>query len=128
MRRVVFAAVSPIEILDLTGPFEIFARAGGYQVELVAADEKGHVGSSCGLKLSAAPSYKASKAKSTRCWSPVAMAPSSYSATARFWIGLVDEQAGPPHRLDLHRGVPASRGGNPRRPPAQRRIGIGAAA
>jgi len=58
MRRVVFAAVSPIEILDLTGPFEIFARAGGYQVELVAADAKGHVGSSCGLMLSAAPSYK----------------------------------------------------------------------
>jgi transcriptional regulator GlxA family with amidase domain len=58
MRRVVFAAVSPIEILDLTGPFEIFARAGGYQVELVAADEKGHVGSSCGLKVSDAPSYQ----------------------------------------------------------------------
>ena len=58
MRRVVFAAVSPIEILDLTGPFEIFARAGGYQVELVAADAKGSVGSSCGLTVSSAASYQ----------------------------------------------------------------------
>ncbi len=58
MRRVVFAAVSPVEIIDLTGPFEIFARAGGYQVDLVSSDSAGLVGSSCGLTMSGAASYR----------------------------------------------------------------------
>ena len=49
MRRIVFAAVPPIQILDLTAPLEIFARCGGYGVELVSTASEGDlVSSSCG--------------------------------------------------------------------------------
>jgi transcriptional regulator GlxA family with amidase domain len=58
MRRVVFAAVPPIQILDLTGPFEVFARCGGYRVELVTTGPGGRIGSSCGLCLSEAGDYR----------------------------------------------------------------------
>ena len=59
MRRVVFAVVPPIQILDLTGPFEVFARCGGYRVELVTNDPGGQVSSSCGLRLCEAGDYRA---------------------------------------------------------------------
>lgn len=49
MRRVVFAAVPPIQILDLTAPFEVFARCGGYRVQLVSSAPDGQVRSTCGL-------------------------------------------------------------------------------
>lgn len=58
MRRVVFAAVSPIQILDLTGPFEVFARCGGYRVELVSSAPKSEVTSSCGLVVRPAADYR----------------------------------------------------------------------
>ncbi len=58
MRRVVFAAVPPVQILDLTGPYEVFARCGGYRVELVTSSAKGLVGSSCGLVLKDAADYR----------------------------------------------------------------------
>lgn len=51
LRRVLFVGVPPLQILDLTGPFEIFSRAGGYSVELVSS-EVGAITSSCGLSLS----------------------------------------------------------------------------
>lgn len=57
MRRVVFVAVPPIQILDLTGPFEVFARCGGYQVELATTNPKLRVGSSSGLTLANARHY-----------------------------------------------------------------------
>jgi transcriptional regulator GlxA family with amidase domain len=56
-RRVLFLAVAPVQILDLTGPFEVFARCGGYQVELVSA-EPGPVSASCGLTLGPATHYR----------------------------------------------------------------------
>ena len=47
--RVVFLAVPPVQILDVTGPFEVFARSG-YPVALASLDG-GMVGSSSGLDL-----------------------------------------------------------------------------
>jgi transcriptional regulator GlxA family with amidase domain len=57
MKRVLFVVVPPIQILDLTGPYEVFARCGGYQVEL-AASEQGPIPSSCGLMLCDAAYYR----------------------------------------------------------------------
>ena len=56
MPKVVFACVPPVQIIDLTAPFEVFARCGGYKVELVATQTK--VGSSCGLTLAGARHYR----------------------------------------------------------------------
>jgi transcriptional regulator GlxA family with amidase domain len=53
VKRVLFLAVPPIQILDLTGPFEVFARCGGYEVEL-ASSTHGPIASSCGLTLTGA--------------------------------------------------------------------------
>ncbi len=52
-----FAAVSPVQILDLTGPFEIFARTGGYRVEVATTAADGCVRSSCGLTIAGAIAY-----------------------------------------------------------------------
>jgi len=57
MRHIVFIAVPPVQILDLTGPYEVFARCGGYRVTLLSSDRKGAVASSCGLTLSGARHY-----------------------------------------------------------------------
>ncbi len=57
-RRVVFVAVPPVQILDLTAPFEIFSRCGGYHVELASLDRKGQITSSCGLTFTGAHSYR----------------------------------------------------------------------
>jgi transcriptional regulator GlxA family with amidase domain len=58
MRRVVFAAVPPVQILDLTGPYEVFARCGGYRVELVTSSDDALVGSSSGLAVAGARPYR----------------------------------------------------------------------
>jgi transcriptional regulator GlxA family with amidase domain len=58
MLRIVFAAVPPIQIVDLTGPFEVFARAGGYRVELVSNAPRGLVRSSSGLTVCDAMDYR----------------------------------------------------------------------
>src|SRR5262249_44113392 len=58
MRRVVFAAVPPVQILDLTAPYEIFARCGGYRVELVTNAPRGLVTSSSGLTVCRAADYR----------------------------------------------------------------------
>ncbi len=57
MKRIVFVAVPPLQILDLTGPFEVFARCGGYEVELYSVRSDGVVTTSCGLSLSNAGRY-----------------------------------------------------------------------
>jgi len=57
MRRIVLLAVPPIQILDLTGPYEIFARCGGYRVEMVSTEPGGLVSSTCGLSLAQATHY-----------------------------------------------------------------------
>jgi transcriptional regulator GlxA family with amidase domain len=58
VRRVVFLTVSPVQILDLTAPFEVFARCGGYHVELASSSDTGLVTSSSGLTLTGAVSYR----------------------------------------------------------------------
>jgi len=58
LRRVIFAAVSPVQIIDLTAPYEVFARCGGYRVELVTNTARGVIGSSCGLTVSGAKDYR----------------------------------------------------------------------
>ncbi|HLJ48916.1 MAG TPA: DJ-1/PfpI family protein [Bryobacteraceae bacterium] len=57
MLRVVFVAVPPVQIIDLTSPFEVFARCGGYQVELVTTAPEGFVTSSSGLTICHASAY-----------------------------------------------------------------------
>jgi len=58
VRRVVLLAVPPIRIPDLTAPFEVFARSGGYRVELASSNDTGLVTSSSGLTLAGAQSYR----------------------------------------------------------------------
>jgi transcriptional regulator GlxA family with amidase domain len=58
VRRVVFVAVSPIQILDLTAPYEVFARCGGYRVELATSGKSKLVTSSSGLVLAGAKHYR----------------------------------------------------------------------
>lgn len=58
MKRVVFVAVQPLQILDLTGPFEVFARCGGYKVELVSSRRDATLASSSGLALAGARDYR----------------------------------------------------------------------
>jgi len=58
VRRVVFLAIPPVQILDLTGPFEVFARCGGYRVELASSNGSGLVASSSGLTLTGARHYR----------------------------------------------------------------------
>lgn len=50
-------AVPPIQILDLSGPYEIFARCGGYQVSMVSS-ARGLVDSSCGLRFAETRHYR----------------------------------------------------------------------
>jgi transcriptional regulator GlxA family with amidase domain len=46
---VAFLVVPPIQILDLTGPWEVFSRCGGYKVELLSVDRRRLVTSTCEL-------------------------------------------------------------------------------
>ena len=56
MRRIVFVAVPPVQIIDLTAPYEVFARAGGYSVELFSTAPQ--VTSSSGLVVAGARDYR----------------------------------------------------------------------
>ncbi len=58
MKQVVFLAVPPVQILDLAGPFEVFARCGGYRVVLATTAQSGSVSSSCGLRMEGAVHYR----------------------------------------------------------------------
>lgn len=58
MRHVVFLAVPPVQILDLAGPFEVFARCGGYRVTLATTARRSEVDTSCGLRLANAVDYR----------------------------------------------------------------------
>jgi transcriptional regulator GlxA family with amidase domain len=54
MRRVVISGPPPVQILDVTGPLEVFSCASGYQVQLVAFDDSGHLPTSRGFSLAGA--------------------------------------------------------------------------
>src|ERR1700693_4464267 len=53
MRRVVISGPPPVQILDVTGPLEVFANAPGYSIE-VAADGSRALETSRGLAPSGA--------------------------------------------------------------------------
>jgi transcriptional regulator GlxA family with amidase domain len=67
IRRVLLLAPEPVQILDVAGPAEVFARAGsvagprgaegGYSVELVSTVEPHLVASTCGLRYAAGAHY-----------------------------------------------------------------------
>ena len=88
MRHVVFVAVPPIQILDLTAPFEIFSRAGGYRVELATTAEDGQVRSSCGLTLANAVSYRRIRAPIDTLLVPGGEGSESVACDDRFLLWL----------------------------------------
>src|SRR5262249_14364264 len=57
VRRVAFIAVPPIQVIDLVGPFEVFARCGGYQAELYSTAPE--ITTSCGLFIGKPKHYRA---------------------------------------------------------------------
>lgn len=70
IRRIVFLAVPPIQLLDLAGPYEIFSRAGRtpsrrvstalgrYRVEVVSTGREALMTSSCALGVAAQGYYR----------------------------------------------------------------------
>ena len=57
MRRILLTGLPPLEIQDLAGPLEVFARCEGYQVEIASPRPDGTLGVNCGLTLTGARSY-----------------------------------------------------------------------
>ncbi len=51
-------AVPPVQMLDVVGPFEVFARCGGYRLELVSNAPRRLVTGSSGLVLGKARNYQ----------------------------------------------------------------------
>jgi transcriptional regulator GlxA family with amidase domain len=54
MRRVVISGSPPVQILDVTGPLEVFSNAPGYSVEIAAADGSRALETNRGIALSGA--------------------------------------------------------------------------
>lgn len=59
MRRIVFVAIpTGLQIIDLVAPFEVFARCGGYRVQLFSSGPEKFVSASCGLLIGRAQNYR----------------------------------------------------------------------
>ena len=58
MRRVVLTGLPPLEIQDLAGPLEVFARCEGYHVEIASPDPARKVEVNLGLQLTGASHYR----------------------------------------------------------------------
>jgi transcriptional regulator GlxA family with amidase domain len=58
MRRIVFLAVPPVQMLDVVGPVEVFAHCDGYRLELVSNAPRRLVRGSSGLVLGEAKHYR----------------------------------------------------------------------
>ncbi len=54
MRRIVISGPAPVQILDVTGPVEVFSSLPDYQVTLVASDDTGQLLTNRGLHLAGA--------------------------------------------------------------------------
>jgi len=95
MKRVVFVAVPPLQILDLTGPFEVFARSGGYRVELVTARRHGAIDSSCGLSLVRAKHYSTLRGPVDTLIVPGGDGAEELRCDSKFlnWLGLASRRA-----------------------------------
>lgn len=56
MRKVVISGPPPVQVLDVTGPLEVFSNVSGYQVEIVSTDGTGHLRTNRGITFSGAVS------------------------------------------------------------------------
>jgi transcriptional regulator GlxA family with amidase domain len=54
MRKVVISGPPPVQILDVTGPLEVFSNVSGYQVEVVSWDGSDQLVTNRGIKLAGA--------------------------------------------------------------------------
>ena len=54
MRRVVISGPAPVQILDVTGPLEVFSNVGDYEVSVVASDGSDRLLTSRGVSLAGA--------------------------------------------------------------------------
>ena len=54
MRKIVISGPEPVQLLDVTGPLEVFSKAPGYSVELASADGSRALKSNRGISLSGA--------------------------------------------------------------------------
>jgi transcriptional regulator GlxA family with amidase domain len=54
MRRVVISGPPPVQILDLTGPLEVFSNVPDYQVEVVSSDGSDQLSTNRGINLAGA--------------------------------------------------------------------------
>jgi transcriptional regulator GlxA family with amidase domain len=53
----VLVGIPPVQILDVTGPLEVFAQSGEYHIELASSSRAASLQSSCGLAISSAKHY-----------------------------------------------------------------------
>jgi len=56
VRNVVISGPTPVQILDVTGPLEVFSNVPDYRVEIVSADGTDHLRTNRGISLSGAVS------------------------------------------------------------------------
>jgi transcriptional regulator GlxA family with amidase domain len=54
MRKVVISGPPRVQILDVTGPLEVFSNVADYQVTLVSSDGRDQLMTNCGIKLAGA--------------------------------------------------------------------------
>src|ERR1700759_1745774 len=54
MRRIVISGPPPLQILDVTGPLEVFSNVPDYQVALVASDGSDQLQTNRGIRLAGA--------------------------------------------------------------------------
>jgi transcriptional regulator GlxA family with amidase domain len=54
MRRVVISGPPPVQVLDVTGPLEVFSNVPDYQVEVVSSDGSDQLTTNRGIKLAGA--------------------------------------------------------------------------
>src|SRR6202166_706797 len=54
MRKIMISGPAPVQLLDVTGPLEVFSKAPGYSVQLASADGSRALKSSRGISLSGA--------------------------------------------------------------------------
>ncbi|HXP06884.1 MAG TPA: hypothetical protein VN828_00240, partial [Acidobacteriaceae bacterium] len=56
MRKVVISGPPPVQVLDVTGPLEVFSNVPDYRVQVVASDGSDQLATNRGLKLGGAVS------------------------------------------------------------------------
>jgi transcriptional regulator GlxA family with amidase domain len=56
MRRMVISGPAPVQVLDVTGPLEVFSNVSDYQITLVASDDSDQLQTNRGIRLAGAVS------------------------------------------------------------------------